>query len=95
MRLEPQARGAGFTFESQIVGGAISRNFWPSVEKGVRQVLENGAVAGFPTVDVKAVIFDGKEHPVDSKDVAFQVAGRQVFKQCIQKAGPVILEPVH
>lgn len=94
MRIEPQPRGKGFEFESQIVGGAISRNFWPSVEKGVRQVLENGAVAGFPTVDVKAVIYDGKEHPVDSKDVAFQVAGRQVFKECVKKAGPVILEPI-
>jgi elongation factor G len=94
MRIEPLPRGEGFIYDSEITGGSISRNFWPSIEKGVRQVLENGAIAGYPMVDVKAVIFDGKEHPVDSKDVAFQVAGRQVFRQAVANAGPVVLEPV-
>ncbi|GAB4222458.1 MAG: elongation factor G [Acidobacteriota bacterium] len=94
MRVEPLPRGAGFEYDSEIVGGAISRNFWPSIEKGVRQVMESGVIAGFPMVDIKAVIFDGKEHPVDSKDVAFQIAGRQVFKKCVMEAGPVILEPI-
>ncbi|NJN64159.1 MAG: hypothetical protein HC882_04285 [Acidobacteria bacterium] len=94
MRIEPLPRGSDFVYVSEIVGGAISRNFWPSIEKGVRQMLENGVIAGFPLVDVKAVIFDGKEHPVDSKDVAFQVAGRQVFKKCVAEAGAVVLEPI-
>ncbi len=94
MRVEPLPRGGGFDYSSEIVGGAISRNFWPSIEKGVRQVMESGVIAGYPMVDIKAVIFDGKEHPVDSKDVAFQIAGRQVFKKCVMEAGPVILEPI-
>jgi elongation factor G len=94
MRIEPLPRGAGFEYGSEIFGGSISRNFWPSIEKGVKQVLESGAVAGYPMVDVKAVIFDGKEHPVDSKDIAFQIAGRNVFRAAVQSAGPVVLEPV-
>ncbi len=94
MRIDPQPRGTGFEFTSEIFGGSISRNFWPSIEKGVHKVLDGGAIAGYPMVDVKAVIYDGKEHPVDSKDIAFQVAGREVFKLCVQKAGPVVLEPI-
>jgi elongation factor G len=94
MRIDPQPRGTGFEFASEIFGGSISRNFWPSIEKGVHKVLEGGAIAGYPMVDVKAVIYDGKEHPVDSKDIAFQVAGREVFKLCVQRAGPVVLEPI-
>ncbi len=94
MRIEPLPRGSGFEFASEIFGGSISRNFWPSIEKGVSRILDAGAIAGYPMVDVKAVIYDGKEHPVDSKDIAFQVAGREVFKLCVQKAGPVVLEPI-
>ncbi|MDQ7088083.1 MAG: hypothetical protein Q9Q13_09610 [Acidobacteriota bacterium] len=94
MRIEPLPRGGGFEYDSEIVGGAISRNFWPSIEKGVKQVMEEGVIAGYPLRDVKAVIFDGKEHPVDSKDIAFQIAGRQVFKACVMRAAPVVLEPV-
>ena len=94
MRIEPLPRGGGFEYASEIVGGAISRNFWPSIEKGVKQIMEEGVIAGYPLRDVKAVIFDGKEHPVDSKDIAFQIAGRQVFKACVMRAAPVVLEPV-
>ncbi|RMG42573.1 MAG: elongation factor G [Acidobacteria bacterium] len=94
LRIEPLPRGAGFQYDSEIFGGAISRNFWPSIEKGIRQVLETGAIAGYPMVDVKAVVYDGKEHPVDSKDVAFQVAGRECFKLAVKEAGPVVLEPI-
>ncbi len=94
MRIEPQARGVGFEFESEVVGGAISQSFIPSIEKGVRHVMEKGVIAGFPVVDVKAIVYDGKEHPVDSKDIAFQVAGRQCFKLCVQQAKPVLLEPI-
>ncbi len=94
MRVEPLPRGQGFEYASEIFGGTISRNFWPSIEKGVKSVMERGAIAGYPLVDVKAVIYDGKEHPVDSKDIAFQVAGREVFKACIKEAGAVVLEPI-
>jgi elongation factor G len=95
MRVEPLPRGTGFQFESQIVGGAISGPFIPSIEKGVRQLLEEGAVAGHKIVDVKAIVYDGKEHPVDSKDIAFQIAGREVFKMCITSAKPILLEPIY
>ncbi len=95
MRSEPLPRGSGFEFESKIVGGAISGPFIPSIEKGVRQILEEGAIAGYHIVDVKAIVYDGKEHPVDSKDIAFQIAGREVFKMCIQSAKPILLEPIY
>jgi len=94
LRVEPLPRGGGFEFSSEIFGGSISRNFWPSIEKGIRSVMERGVIAGHPVVDLKAVITDGKEHPVDSKDIAFQVAGREVFKLCVAQARPVVLEPV-
>lgn len=94
MRVEPQERGEGFDYESKVFGGAISQSFIPSIEKGIRQVLEQGAIAGYPVVDVRAVVYDGKEHPVDSKDIAFQIAGREAFKLAFLEAGPVLLEPI-
>jgi elongation factor G len=94
MRLEPLPRGSGFEYEWEVFGGAISSSFKPSIEKGVRQVMEQGVIAGYPVVDVKAVVYDGKEHPVDSKDIAFQIAGREVFKKVMMDAGPVLLEPI-
>lgn len=94
LRVEPLPEGSGFEFESKVFGGAISSAFLPSIEKGIRGVLEEGVVAGYPVVDVRAVVFDGKEHPVDSKDIAFQVAGREAFKLAVQDANPVLLEPV-
>lgn len=94
MRIEPLPRGTGFKYDSEIFGGTISRGFWPSIEKGVRMELEKGVIAGYPMVDVRAVIFDGKEHPVDSKDIAFQIAGREVFKKAVAEAGAVVLEPI-
>jgi elongation factor G len=93
LRLEPNP-GKGFQYEAKIVGGSISSSFLPSIEKGINSVLGEGVVAGYPVVDVKAVVFDGKEHPVDSKDIAFQVAGREVFKKVFQDANPVLLEPI-
>ena len=95
MRVEPTERGAGFAYASEVFGGAISGVYLPSIEKGVRQVMEQGVIAGYPVVDVKAVVTDGKEHPVDSKDIAFQTAGRQVFREAVQAAGPVLLEPIY
>jgi elongation factor G len=95
MRIEPLPRGQGFEFESKVVGGAISSVFIPSVEKGVVQILAEGAVAGYKIVDVKATVYDGKEHPVDSKDIAFQIAGREVFKMAVLNAKPILLEPIY
>ena len=95
MRVEPRDRGEGFEYASEIFGGSISHVFIPSIEKGIKQVMEQGVVAGFPVVDVKAIVFDGKEHPVDSKDIAFQTAGREAFKLAMQEAGAAVLEPVY
>jgi elongation factor G len=94
LRVEPVERGAGFEYKSEIFGGSISQPFLPSIEKGIKQVLEQGVIAGYPVVDVKAVVYDGKEHPVDSKDIAFQIAGREAFKLAFKEAGPVLLEPI-
>lgn len=94
MRIEPLPRGAGFEFVDEVVGGAIPRPFVVSCEKGVRSALQAGIMAGFPVVDVRAIVYDGKTHPVDSKDIAFQTAARQAFKESMQKARPVILEPI-
>ncbi len=95
MRIEPLSRGEGFEFENKVTGGAISSVYITSVEKGVKQVLESGPLAGHKVVDVKATVYDGKEHPVDSKDIAFQIAGREVFKLCVLDAKPILLEPIY
>ena len=95
LRVEPQDRGDGFAYDSEVFGGSIPSVFIPSIEKGIRQILEQGVIAGFPIVDVKAIVFDGKHHPVDSKDIAFQTAGREVFKIAMQEARPVLLEPIY
>jgi elongation factor G len=94
MRTEPLPRDAGFEFEWEVFGGAISSSFKPSLQKGIRQVLDNGPVAGYPVADVMAVVYDGKEHPVDSKDIAFQIAGREAFKEAFRESSPVLLEPI-
>jgi elongation factor G len=95
MEIKPLARGGGFEFDtSRVFGGAISNSFFPSIEKGVRSVLEAGPLAGYPVVDVRCEVYDGKMHPVDSKDIAFQIAGREVFKKIFLQAGPVLLEPI-
>ncbi|MDZ4669362.1 MAG: elongation factor G [Phototrophicales bacterium] len=93
LRVEPNP-GGGFVYETKIVGGAISHSFLPSIEKGIVSVLDGGVIAGYPIVDVRAVAFDGKEHPVDSKDIAFQIAGREAFKEAFLDGGPVLLEPI-
>jgi elongation factor G len=95
MRIEPLPRDTGFQFAWQVVGMNVSKTFGPSIEKGVRSVLEQGAIAGYPMVDIMAAVYDGKEHPVDSKDIAFQIAGREVFKLAVKDAGPVLLEPIY
>ncbi len=94
LRTEPLPRGAGFEFVDAVKGGAIPSQFIPSVEKGVRNVLESGFLAGFPLQDVRVVVYDGKSHPVDSKDVAFMSAGRKAFLDALAKARPIVLEPI-
>jgi elongation factor G len=95
MEIKPLPPGSGFEFDtSRVFGGAISSSFFPSIEKGIKQVLSQGPLAGYPVVDVRCEVYDGKMHPVDSKDIAFQIAGREVFKKTFMQAGPVLLEPV-
>jgi elongation factor G len=94
LRVEPLARGAGFEFVDEVVGGAIPKQFIPAVEKGVRELLAEGAVAGYPVTDVRVIVCDGKYHTVDSKEIAFVVAGKRAFKDAIHKAGPLLLEPI-
>jgi elongation factor G len=94
LRVEPLSRGAGFEFVDKVVGGVIPNQFIPAVEKGVRQVLETGAISGYPLQDVRVTVHDGKHHPVDSKEVAFVTAGRKAFLDAVAKADPVILEPI-
>lgn len=94
LKVEPLPRGSGFEYVDGVVGGVIPNQFIPSVEKGIRSVLDRGVVAGYPVVDVRATVYDGKTHPVDGKDSAFQKAGREAFKQAFEKAKPVLLEPI-
>lgn len=94
LRVEPTDPEQEFEFASEVFGGSISGPFVQSTEKGVRQVLNEGVIAGYPIVGVKAIVYDGKEHPVDSKDIAFQIAGRGAFKEAFQKASPTLLEPI-
>ncbi|MCL5096193.1 MAG: elongation factor G [Candidatus Omnitrophica bacterium] len=92
--LEPLSRGSGYEFVDKIVGGVIDQPFRPSVDKGIRAKLDGGILAGYPIVDVRVLLVDGKTHPVDSKDIAFQIAGREAFKLAFEQAGPILLEPI-
>ncbi len=94
VRLEPRERGAGFEFADAVVGGAIPRQFIPAVEKGVAETMERGGHYGFPVVDVKATVYDGKHHPVDSSEMSFRMAGSIGFQEAMAKAGPILLEPI-
>jgi elongation factor G len=94
LRIEPLPRGGGFEFLDQVKGGTIPYQFIPAVEKGVREVLAQGAVAGYPVVDVRVIVYDGKHHSVDSKEIAFVTAGRKAFMAAIREARPIVLEPI-
>jgi elongation factor G len=94
IKLEPQQPGAGFEFVDAIKGGSIPREYIPAVEKGVKEATENGALAGYPVVDVKVTLFDGSYHDVDSSEIAFKIAGSMAFKEAARKAQPVLLEPI-
>ena len=94
VKFEPLARGAGFEFVDDVFGGAIPRNYIPSVEKGIRASAERGYLAGFPMVDFRAIVYDGKYHDVDSSDMAFKIAGSLAFKEAMKTAKPALLEPI-
>lgn len=94
LRIEPLPRGAGFEFADETKGGVIPQEFIPGVEKGVRDAMEEGFLAGFPMVDIKAVVFYGMYHEVDSSELSFRIAARQAFKLAAEKADPVLLEPI-
>jgi elongation factor G len=94
LRVEPLSRGVGFEFVDQIHGGSIPGQFLPAVEKGVQQVMVAGPVAGYPLQDLRVIVYDGKHHPVDSKEVAFIAAGRKAFLDALAKARPMLLEPI-
>jgi elongation factor G len=94
LRVRPTPRGSGFVFEDQTVGGSIPSNFIPAVEKGVREQMEKGVIAGYPVVDVRVEPYDGKSHPVDSSEAAFKIAGARAFRDAVTKAKHALLEPV-
>ncbi len=94
IEVEPLPRGSGYEFVDRIVGGVIPQQFRPSVDKGVRKAMEEGILAGYPVVDVRVTLIDGKTHPVDSSDIAFQIAGSLAFKKAAEQAGLVLLEPI-
>jgi elongation factor G len=94
IKMEPLARGQDFEFEDKIFGGAIPRNYIPSVEKGILEARKKGVLAGYPTVDFKVILYDGSYHEVDSSDIAFKIAASKAFKLAMREAKPTILEPV-
>ena len=94
LRVEPLARGEGFVFASEVVGGNVPREYIPAVEKGVRKTIEEGALIGFPIVDVKVVLTDGSSHSVDSSGQSFEIAGGMAMKKGVNDAAPTLLEPI-
>ena len=94
LRVEPKSRGEGYEWESEVVGGRIPREFIPAVAKGVKEAMENGVIAGYPLVDMKAVVFDGSYHDVDSSEIAFKIAGSMALQSAVKQADPILLEPI-
>jgi elongation factor G len=91
---EPLERGAGFVFENKVVGGAIPKEYIPAIEEGIHEAMQNGVIAGYPMIDVKATVYDGSYHDVDSSEMAFKIAGSMALKSGAMKANPVLLEPI-
>jgi len=94
LELQPLEPGSGFVFESKVVGGTVPREYWNAVEKGIKEATDNGILAGYPVVDIKAILYDGSYHEVDSSEMAFKIAGSMGFKEAAKKAKPIILEPI-
>jgi elongation factor G len=94
LRLEPLPRGGGYEFVDEIFGGAIPKQYIPGVEKGVKEAMQEGVLAGYPVVDVRVTLYDGSYHVVDSSELSFKIAGAQAFRKAMQAASPVLLEPI-
>jgi elongation factor G len=94
LRVEPLPPGTGFQFKDEVKGGTVPREYIPAVEKGIKEALESGVLAGYPVVDIGVALYDGSYHEVDSSEMAFKIAGSICFKEACQKASPVILEPI-
>jgi elongation factor G len=94
LKIEPQEPGKGYEFVDAIVGGTIPKEYIPAVNKGIKEQMENGVIAGYPVVDIKATLFDGSYHDVDSSEMAFKIAGSMAFREGAAKANPVLLEPI-
>jgi elongation factor G len=94
IRIEPQEAGAGYEFVDEVVGGVVPREYIPAVDKGVREQMQNGVLAGYPVVDVKVALYDGSYHDVDSSEMAFKIAGSMAFRDGVRNASPVLLEPI-
>jgi len=94
LKLEPLEKGKGFEFVNAIVGGAIPREYIPAIEKGIKEAMDRGVIAGYPVIDVKATVYDGSFHEVDSSEMAFKIAASMAFQDGVKKADPIILEPV-
>jgi elongation factor G len=94
IEIEPQPRGTGFEFANKIVGGSVPKTYIPAVERGVQEAMREGVLAHYPLVDLKVTLYDGRDHPVDSSEIAFKIAGAQALKQGAQEANPVLLEPI-
>jgi elongation factor G len=92
--MEPQEPGSGYSFENAIVGGTIPKEYIPAVDKGIQEALEAGVIAGYPVVDIKVKLIDGKYHEVDSSEAAFKIAGSMAIKEALRRSDPVLLEPV-
>jgi elongation factor G len=94
MELEPLPRNGGREFADKVVGGRIPRNYIPAVEKGFNEAVQEGVLAGYPVVDIKATVYDGSYHPVDSSDICFKIAGAQAMKKGLSQGQPILLEPI-
>lgn len=94
VRVEPNEAGKGYEFIDQIKGGVIPREYIPAIDKGIKEALENGVLAGYPVIDVKATVYDGSYHEVDSSEAAFKIAGSKAFQDAFKKASPILLEPI-
>ncbi|MEK7097466.1 MAG: elongation factor G, partial [Patescibacteria group bacterium] len=94
LRVEPLERGAGFEFENELKGGSVPQEYVPAVDKGAKEALERGVVAGYPIKDIRVTIYDGSYHEVDSSEAAFKIAGSMAVQECVKRANPIILEPV-
>jgi elongation factor G len=94
LRIEPLPPGSGFEFKSEVVGGSIPSQYIPAVETGVRQAMDTGAIYGYPMQDIKVIVYDGKHHSVDSKEIAFVQAGKKAFLDAVANARPIVMEPI-